>query len=93
MKNVCLYFNLHQPNRLKPYTFFDIGDDHFYENDELNKNFLDKISKDCYLPMNAIILENIKKLGKQFKVSMSLSGTLIEQMENHRPDVLASFIE
>ena len=93
MKNVCLYFNLHQPNRLKPYTFFEIGDDHFYENDGLNKSFLDKISSICYLPMNAIMMENIQKLGDKFKVSLSLSGTLIEQMEAHRPDVLASFIE
>jgi len=93
MKNVCLYFNLHQPNRLKPYTFFDIGNDHFYENDGLNKSFLDKISSVCYLPMNAIMMENINRLGENFKVSISLSGTLIEQMESHRPDVLESFIE
>ncbi len=93
MKNVCLYFNLHQPNRLKPYTFFEIGTDHFYENDKLNKTFLDKISEVCYLPMNAIMMENIQRLGKDFKFCLSLSGTLIEQMENHRPDVLNSFIE
>ena len=93
MKNVCLYFNLHQPNRLKPYDFFKIGHDHFYEDDNLNKEFLDKISNDCYLPMNAIMMENIKLLGKKFKFCLSLSGTLIEQMENHRPDVLQSFIE
>ena len=93
MKNVCLYFNLHQPNRLKPYTFFDIGNDHFYENDGLNKSFLDKISSICYLPMNAIMMDHIKKHGEKFKVSLSLSGTLIEQLESHRPDVLQSFIE
>ena len=93
MKNVCLYFNLHQPNRLKPYTFFDIGNDHFYENDGLNKSFLDKISSICYLPMNAIMMDHIKKHGEKFKVSLSMSGTLIEQMEQHRPDVLKSFIE
>ncbi len=93
MKNVCLYFNLHQPNRLKPYTFFEIGTDHFYEDDKLNKDFLDKISTDCYLPMNALMMENIQKLGPDFKFCLSISGTLIEQMENHRPDVLQSFIE
>jgi alpha-amylase len=93
MKNVCLYFNLHQPNRLKPYDFFKIGHDHFYEDDDMNKDFLDKISNDCYLPMNAIMMENINRLGKNFKFCLSLSGTLIEQMENHRPDVLKSFIE
>lgn len=93
MRNVCLYFNLHQPNRLKSYDFFQIGHDHFYEDDKMNKEFLDKISNDCYLPMNAIMMENINRLGKDFKFCLSLSGTLIEQMENHRPDVLQSFIE
>lgn len=93
MKNICLYFNLHQPNRLKRYTFFDIGNDHFYEDDKLNKEFLEKISEQCYLPMNAIMLETMKKLGKKFKICLSLSGTLIEQMEAHRPDVLESFKE
>ena len=91
MKPVCLYFNLHQPNRLKPYTFFDIGKDRFYEDDNLNKDFLDKISAECYLPMNQIMMENIQKFGNQFKINFSLSGTLIEQMEAHRPDVLQSF--
>ncbi len=93
MKNVCLYFNLHQPNRLKPYTFFDIGTDHFYEDDGLNKSFLDKISSICYLPMNEIMMENIQRFGEKFKINLSLSGTLIEQLERHRPDVLQSFIE
>lgn len=93
MKNVCLYFNLHQPNRLKPYDFFQIGHDHFYEDDKLNKEFLDKISNECYLPMNNIMMETIQELGDKFKFCLSLSGTLIEQMENHRPDVLASFVE
>ena len=91
MKSVCLYFNLHQPNRLKPYTFFDIGKNRFYEDDKLNKDFLDKISAECYLPMNQIMMDNIQKLGNQFKINLSLSGTLIEQMEAHRPDVLQSF--
>ncbi|MEM6967610.1 MAG: alpha-amylase, partial [Bacteroidota bacterium] len=80
MKNVCFYFNLHQPNRLKPYTFFQIGQDHFYEDDKLNKKFLDNISEKCYLPMNRLMLENIELLGKDFKFCLSLSGTLIEQM-------------
>ena len=91
MKTVCLYFNLHQPNRLKKYTFFDIGKDRFYEDDQLNKEFLNKISEECYLPMNQIMLDNIQQLGSQFKINLSLSGTLIEQMEAHRPDVLQSF--
>jgi len=30
MKTVCLYFQVHQPWRLKVYRFFNIGKDHNY---------------------------------------------------------------
>ena len=29
MKNVCFYFKIHQPYRLKRYRFFDIGNDNY----------------------------------------------------------------
>ena len=31
-KSVCLYFQVHQPTRLRLYRFFDIGkDSHYYD--------------------------------------------------------------
>lgn len=93
MKSVCLYFQVHQPNRLKRYTFFDIGKDHFYEDDELNRAVLDKVSEKCYLPANRLLTHLLKKYNGKFKVAFSLSGVFLEQLEHHRPDVLASFQE
>jgi alpha-amylase len=93
MPSVCIYFQVHQPNRLKEYTFFDIGKDHFYENDNLNRDILNKVSEKCYLPANKLMLELIKKHEGKFKIAFSLSGVFIEQLENHRPDVLQSFID
>ena len=40
MKNICLYFQVHQPFRLKRYRFFDMGNDHYYYDDYLNKHIL-----------------------------------------------------
>ena len=33
MPDVCLYFQVHQPNRLIPYDFFRIGEHAFYDLD------------------------------------------------------------
>lgn len=93
MPSVCFYFQVHQPFRLKRYSFFDIGKDHFYEDDEKNRWILDKVSEKCYLKTNRKILELINRHKGKFRVSYSLSGVAIEQFENHRPDVLQSFVD
>lgn len=91
MSDICLYFQAHQPNRLKHYTFFDIGNAPFYEDDELNRDVLSKVSDKCYLPANNLFTDLIEQSDGKVKLALSLSGVLIEQLEHHRPDVLASF--
>jgi alpha-amylase len=88
---VCIYFQAHQPNRLKHYTFFEIGHDHFYENDAMNKEILFKVSEKCYLAANQMFYELIVKHKGKLKLNYSLSGTLIEQLEYFHPRVLGSF--
>ena len=91
MPDFCLYFQAHQPNRLKPYSFFDIGKQPFYEDDLLNAHILSKVSERCYLPANRLFLDLIEKEEVDVRLSFSLSGVLLEQLECHRPDVLESF--
>ena len=91
MPSVCLYFQVHQPIRIKEYTFFDIGETHDYFNDSLNEEVLHKVSDKCYLKANAILLESIKKHEGKFKIAFSFSGIVLEQLEALRPDVLESF--
>ncbi|MBX9851249.1 MAG: glycoside hydrolase family 57 protein [Cytophagaceae bacterium] len=93
MPSVCFYFQVHQPFRLKQYSFFNIGNDHFYEDDHLNRDILNKVSDKCYLPANKLLLKLIKKHKREFRVAFSLSGVVLEQFEKYRPDVLDSFIE
>lgn len=95
MPSICLYFQVHQPMRIKKYRVFDIGKDHNYFNDEsesnLNNNkILEKVVQKCYLPANTVILDLLKK-HPQFKVSFSFSGILLEQMEKFFPEALNSF--
>lgn len=93
MSDVCLYFQVHQPNRLIPYDFFRIGEHAFYEDDGLNAEVLSKVSEKCYLPANRMFTKLIKEGHGSFSMAMSISGTVIEQLEHHRPDVLESFQE
>lgn len=91
MRTICFYFQVHQPFRLKPYRFFDIGEDHHYWDDFLNRNVIRKVAQKCYLPMNSLLLELIHRYQGKFKVAFSLSGTFLDQMEAYAPDVLESF--
>jgi alpha-amylase len=91
MPSLCLYFQVHQPFRLKPYDCFKIGYDHNYEDESANKAVLDRVSAKCYLPANRTIFNLIRKYKGKFKVAYSISGTALEQFEMFRPDVLRSF--
>jgi alpha-amylase len=91
MRTICFYFQVHQPFRLKPYRFFDIGEDHHYWDDFSNKSIMRKVAQKCYLPMNALLLELIYKYNGAFKVSFSMSGVFLDQMQAYAPDVLESF--
>jgi len=91
MPDICLYFQVHQPNRLSPYDFFRIGDNAHYENDALNAEILSKVADNCYLPANRMFQKLIEENGGRFRMALSISGTVIEQMERFRPDVLESF--
>ena len=91
MKTICLYFQVHQPLRLKKYRFFNMGRDHNYLDDHANRAILQKVARKCYLPMNELLLKLIRENGKKFKVSFSISGLAIEQLRMYAPEVLDSF--
>jgi alpha-amylase len=91
MKSICLYFQVHQPLRLRRYRFFDIGHDHYYYDDFTNESIMHKIVKESYLPANKILLNLIKANGKNFKVSFSMTGVVLDQFEQYAPEVIKSF--
>ena len=89
--SVCFYFQVHQPFRLRPYNFDQIGADHYYEHYDQNVEILNKVADKCYLPTNAKILELLMRHKGRFKVAYSISGVALEQFELYRPDVIRSF--
>ena len=90
-KSICLYFQVHQPTRLRLYRFFDIGKDSHYYDDFANRTILKRIAQKCYLPMNELLLEQIKEQKGKFKVAFSISGTALEQFDRYAPEVIDSF--
>ncbi len=90
---LCFYFQVHQPLRLKEYTFFEIGKDHLYEDDKVNSEIFKRVAQKCYLPSNDLIKQLINEYNGKFKVSYSISGVFLEQCERFMPEVLASFQE
>ncbi len=95
MASVCFYFQVHQPLRVKKYKVFDIGEDDKYFNDNSdsslnNKWIMERVARKSYLPTNQLLLELLDKYP-EFKISFSLSGIFLEQIEKDFPEVLKSF--
>ena len=90
-KNICFYFQVHQPTRLRLYRFFDIGKDSHYYDDFANRTILRRVAQKCYLPMNELLLGLIKENKGAFKVAFSISGSALEQFERYAPEVIDSF--
>ena len=89
MASVVFYFQVHQPFRLRRYTIFDSGANYFDEHH--NEEVCKKVASKCYLPTNRLILELIERHQGRFRVSYSLTGTVLEQFQHWAPEVLQSF--
>ncbi len=91
MASVVFYFQVHQPFRLRRYSIFD--SDLNYFDDAKNQQVLTKVAQKCYLPANRALLELIRQHEGKFRVSFSLTGTVIEQFRRFCPEALDSFLE
>lgn len=93
MKSICLYFQIHQPFRLKRYRFFDIGKDHYYYDDFANDDVITRIARNSYLPAVEAMKEMVNTSGGKFKVAISISGVALEQLEMYVPELIDSLKE
>ena len=95
-RGITLYLHVHQPLRVRQYSIFDTAEAHDYfdesdvHSDRNNEKILRKVADKSYRPMNAL-LEKLLHRHPEFKVSLSITGTFIEQAEKWAPDVLESF--
>lgn len=96
-RGIVLYLHVHQPWRVRDYTVFDTAENHDYFGDfseyhRNNKTIFEKVANKSYRPMIATLKELLAK-HPEFKVSLSITGTLLEQAELWGPDVIDGFKE
>ncbi len=92
MNFVVFYFEVHQPSRLRRYTFFDIGVRDQYFDDTENARIVRRVAEKCYLPMNDLLLEVIARYKGRFRCAFSISGIALDQMQQWCPEALESFV-
>jgi len=94
-RSIVLYLHVHQPYRIKPYSVFDIANSHDYFDDysdggRSNFEILNKVAKKSYRPMNELLVKLLER-HPEFKLSLSITGTFIDQALEWAPDVIESF--
>ena len=82
MPLAIFYFQLHQPFRLHP------DRDEFLW-DEMNREVFEKVSEKNYLPATKMFTELIAD-NPDFKITLSMSGTFLEQAQDYKPEVISS---
>jgi len=87
MSYLCIYFEAHQPRRLRKRPSLATPFD-----DDLNAEILNKVADKCYLPANEMFGELTLRYP-EFRICLSVTGTLLEQARRFRPDVVRSFQE
>jgi alpha-amylase len=96
-KAIVLYLHVHQPYRVRHYTALDTGNNHNYfmpgyEERESNERILHKVAEKSYIPTNRKLIDLLRR-HPEFKVSLSITGTVLEQLEQWSPAALQSFQE
>lgn len=93
MKNICFYFQIHLPFRLKRYRFFEISKDHYYYDDLQTEDRIRNVVEKSYLNANRTIAEMIRSSNGKFRCAFTISGVALEQLEQYAPEVIDSFKE
>lgn len=95
MKSIVLYLHVHQPYRVRHYTIFDAGSRHNYFDADFdaktnNERILHKVAEKSYIPTNRKLLE-LLETHPELKLSLSITGTVLDQLESWSPATLRSF--
>lgn len=88
MKSICMYFQVHQPRRLR---WFWPESEPGYFNDAANKEIFIKVARHCYWPATETVLSLIKRYKDRFRVTYSLSGTFLDQCKEYQPGLIDLF--
>ena len=93
MRAICLYLHMHQPYRYRQYSIFDVSHSRSYwETDynskQSNERIFKKVAKKSYHPTLDLLEKNLKK-HEGFKVSLSITGTWLDQAREWDPALIS----
>ena len=84
---IVLYLHMHQPWRLARFRYLDLGSGRSYFDTERNLAIFRGIAERCYRPALDRLLHALEA-HPEFRVSLSVTGTFVEQAREAAPDVL-----
>ena len=92
MRSICLYLHMHQPVRYREYSIFDVSNnsnyfDCGYSERQSNERIFKKVVEKSYRPTLNLLEKNMKE-HPNFKVSLSITGTWLEQAEKWAPELI-----
>ena len=92
MRAISFYFHIHQPIRYREYSIFDVANSSNYFNDnyngrQSNERIFRKVAEKSYYPMLNLLIHSMEK-HPDFKISLSITGTWLEQAEKWAPDLI-----
>ena len=89
---LCLYFEVHQPWRIRPFHPAQSGAASLdYFDTSLNRSHLRRAARRCYLPANSMMARLARRHRERFRVAFSISGSALDQFEAFAPEVRDSF--
>ncbi|MCG3133885.1 MAG: hypothetical protein HMLKMBBP_01151 [Planctomycetes bacterium] len=91
MTSVVLYFHVHQPFRLRRYSWFDVGRDRRYFDRTLDERIVRRVAERSYEPVTSILADAVRRTDGRFRCAFSITGTVIDQMERWAPRALDGF--
>lgn len=91
MKSIYAYFQTYHPFHLKPYKFFEIGNQYNCYYDMQRIWLCQRIASKCCISINKIFFSLIKKYLKKMYVAYSTIKNTIEQLQRYTTKVIDSF--
>jgi len=89
MAHICCYLQVHQPPRLRRYSIFDTGS--IYVDQQRNAQILETVAERCYRPTTRQLAALIERHEGRFRLGLSITGCILEQLQREAPDVIESF--
>jgi len=93
MTSLCLYFQIHQPFRLRWFWPDDRTGFFRYFDERGDREIFKRVAEKCYLPANRVLLEALDEHRGEFKFALSVTGTHLEQCGLWEEEVLDGFRE